>query len=258
MQSLKNKIVLITGASSGIGKACAEYFAKSGAHLILTARRVERLESLSQMLKTHGVDSLSLEMDVQDKIQVSKTLAVLPDRWRNIDILVNNAGLALDSLPIQEGNIDHWDTMINTNVHGLLYVTRTILPGMIERNSGHIVNIGSVAGHDCYSTGNVYCATKHAVRAISQGMRIDLLGTNIKVTEIDPGAVHTEFSAVRWKDKEKSDKFYDDFTPLVAEDIADAIIYATTRPAHVNISEMIIYPVDQASANHLHKPGRKQ
>ncbi len=256
MTTLKNKIVFITGASSGIGKACAEYFAKEGANLILTARRIDKIHTLSEALKDqYKIDVLPIQFDVQNKQEVAKTITELPKNWQAIDILINNAGLALATDKIQDGQIENWDIMLNTNVHGLLYVTHPILAGMVKRNHGHIVNIGSVAGHDCYLNGNVYSATKHAVKAISRSMRIDLLGTAVKVTEIDPGAVHTEFSEVRWKDKKRSDDFYSTFTPLVANDIADAIIYCTTRPAHVAIAEMLIYPADQASANHINKKG---
>ncbi|MES2345698.1 MAG: SDR family NAD(P)-dependent oxidoreductase [Chlamydiota bacterium] len=249
---LKNKIVFITGASSGIGSACAEHCAAQGAKLILTARRLDRLHNLQEKLKKqYHTESLALELDVQNKTAVSNAIQGLSKPWDQIDILINNAGLALGTNPIQEGNPDDWDLVINTNILGLLYVTRAILPQMIARNVGHIVNLGSVAGHDCYPGGNIYCATKHAVKAISKSLRLDLLGKSIRVTEIDPGAVHTEFSEVRWKDKTIADNFYADFTPLVANDIADAIIYCVTRPLHVNIAEMIIYPLAQASVTHL-------
>lgn len=254
MSNLKNKIVLITGASSGIGKACAEQFAREGARLILTARRIDRLHELcTELKKKYHTDSLPIQLDVQNKEEVQRVITSLDAQWNKIDILINNAGLALDSLKIQEGNIDNWDVMLNTNVHGLLYVTRAILPGMIARQQGHIVNIGSIAGSEVYPTGNVYCATKHAVRAISQGLRVDLLGNNIKVTEIAPGAVHTEFSEVRWKDKVRADQFYSDYIPLVGDDIADAVIYATTRPAHVTIAEMTVLPTAQASVMQIHR-----
>jgi len=255
---IKNNIALITGASSGIGKATAYQLAQQGVKLILTARRIDRLEALSEELnKQYNVEALSIQLDVQDKTQVQSTLQSLPMPWRNIDILVNNAGLALDSTKLQEGNIDHWDTMIDTNIKGLLYVTRAILPSMIKRNSGHIINIGSIAGHEYYCTGNVYSATKHAVKALSKSLRIDLQGTNIRVSEIDPGAVHTEFSEVRWKDKKRSDEFYQNFMPLSGDDIADTVLYCATRPLHVDIAEIIIFPTAQASCNHLAKTGEK-
>lgn len=254
MTTLKNKIVFITGASSGIGKACAEHFAKDGANLILTARRVDKINTLAEELKKqYKIDVLPIQFDIQNKQQVATAIDALPTNWQAIDILINNAGLALATDKIQDGQIENWDTMLNTNIHGLLYVTHSILAGMIKRNRGHIINIGSATGHDCYPGGNVYSATKHAVKGLSRSMRIDLLGTGVKVTEIDPGAVHTEFSEVRWKDKKRSDDFYSTFTPLVANDIADAIIYCTTRPAHVAIAEMLIYPNDQASVNHFNK-----
>lgn len=252
MTALNNKIVLITGASSGIGEACARAFAAQGARLILSARRIERLEKLADELsKLHSKIHFILPLDVQDKKQVSFQLSSLPKEWQEIDILINNAGLALDTLPLQEGIIDHWETMIDTNIKGLLYVSRAVIPGMLEREKGHIINIGSVAGHMCYPNGNVYSATKHAVNALSKSMRLDMFGTPIRVTEIAPGAVETEFSEVRWKDKQRAKEFYQGFHPLNAEDIADAVLYCATRPAHVDIAEMLIMPTVQASANHL-------
>lgn len=252
MSALTNKIVLITGASSGIGEACAQVFAAQGARLILSARRVERLEKLVQELTQHyGNVHYILPLDVRNKILVNKQLGSLPEEWKSIDILVNNAGLALDTLPVFEGIEDHWDTMIDTNIKGLLYVSRAILPGMLERGCGHVVNIGSVAGHECYPNGNVYSATKHAVHAISKSMRLDMLGSSVRVTEIAPGAVETEFSEVRWNDKQRAKEFYQDFKPLQAEDIADTILYCITRPAHVNVEEIIMMSTAQASANHL-------
>lgn len=251
--SLLNKTVFITGASSGIGKACAEQFSAQGAKLILTARRGEKLTKLTQMLQNiYKNEILTLTLDVQNKEAVVNTIQTLPDSWKNIDILINNAGLALTSQPFQNGRLEDWDTMIDTNLKGLLYVTHAILPTMLTRNAGHIINIGSIAGHDTYPGGNIYCATKHAVHSISQALRMDLLGKNIRVTEIAPGAVHTAFSEIRWNDKKRADDFYAKFTPLNAEDIADTILYASTAPLHVNISELIIMPTDQASAHHLH------
>lgn len=257
MYSLKNKIIFITGASSGIGEACAKQFAALGAHIILTARRAEKLTQLADtLIAEYDVKALALALDVSDKAQVQTLISSLPNEWQDIAVLVNSAGLALDSVKLQEGNVDNWDTMINTNLHGLLYVTRAILPGMLARKSGHIINLGSTAGHDHYQTGNVYSATKHAVRAISKSLRIDILGSGVRVTDIAPGAVETEFSIVRWKDKQRADDFYKDFTPLVPDDVADAIVYCATRPLHVDVSELVIMPTDQASANHLHKRGQ--
>lgn len=252
MNLLKNKIVLITGASSGIGRACAQLFAAQGARIILSARRVERLESLaSELSQQHGNTPFILPLDVRDKQQVKTQFASLPDKWQAIDVLINNAGLALDTLPLHQGIVDHWDTMIDTNVKGLLYVSREVIPGMLERECGHVINIGSIAGHSCYPNGNVYSATKHAVNALSKSMRLDMLGSPVRVTEIAPGAVETEFSEVRWNDKERAKEFYKDFEPLIAEDIADAALYCATRPPRVDIEEMIIMPTVQASANHL-------
>ncbi|MCE0721612.1 MULTISPECIES: SDR family NAD(P)-dependent oxidoreductase [Legionella] len=252
MSDLTNTIILITGASSGIGQACARLCAKHGARLILSARRVERLEALAKELgQQYGEEHYVLPLDVCDQDQVKKQLGSLPSQWRSIDVLINNAGLALDSLPLQQGIEAHWDVMIDTNIKGLLYVSRTLIPGMLERGRGHVVNISSVAGHECYPNGNVYCATKHAVHAISKSMRLDMLGRPVRVTEIAPGAVETEFSEVRWNDKQKAKEFYQDFQPLLAEDIADAIVYCITRPQHMDIEEMTIMPTVQASANHL-------
>ena len=254
MLDLKNKIVLITGASSGIGKACAYYFAEQGCRMILTARRLDRIQETARDLKEkYQVESLVFPLDVQNKKEVQRFFANLPPMWVDIDILINNAGLALDSLPLQEGNVDHWDIMIDTNVKGLLYMTREVLKTMVPRNAGHIINVGSISGRDCYLGGNVYCATKHAVAALNRSLRLDLLGKAIRVTEIAPGAVHTEFSEVRWNDKTKADDFYKTFQPLSAEDIADAILYCATRPLHIDVSEMVIYPTVQASVNHLHR-----
>lgn len=254
MKLLEDKIILVTGASSGIGEACARLCAEHGAKLILSARRVERLQELAQELtQQQGKEHHILSLDVQDADQVVQQLKNLPVKWRDIDVLINNAGLALDTLPIQEGIAAHWDTMIDTNIKGLLYVSRAVLPGMIERNSGHIVNIGSIAGHECYPNGNVYAATKHAVHAISKSMRLDLLGKPIRVTEIAPGAVETEFSEIRWKDKQRAKEFYQAIKPLHADDVADAIVYCLTRPARMDIEQMIIMPTVQASANHMHR-----
>lgn len=250
--NLNNKTILITGASSGIGEACAKLFAKDGCRLILMARRKEKLDELAAFLKkTHNTHSLILTVDIQDSAAIQSTIEKLPSEWQTIDILINNAGLALASDPIQNGLISNWETMIDTNVKGLLYVTRAILPGMIAREKGHIINISSVAGQECYPTGNVYCATKHAVKALSKSMRLDLLGTKIKVSDIAPGAVETEFSEVRWQDKEKAKKFYSDFTPLKGEDIADTVYYCLTRPEHVNIAEMLVFPAAQAAASQI-------
>jgi 3-hydroxy acid dehydrogenase/malonic semialdehyde reductase len=252
MFDLKGKVVFITGASSGIGHACAKQFAGLGAKLIITARREDRLKDLARELKeTYNTELLLQTLDVTDKKQVEHCITNLDADWSEIAVLVNNAGLGLDTLPLQEGIPDHWDTMIDTNIKGLLYVTHEVIQGMVTRNSGHIINISSIAGHEHYPNGNVYCATKHAVRSLSKNLRLDLLGTALRVSDVAPGAVETEFSIVRWKDKEKAEKFYQDFTPLVAADIADAVVYCATRAQHVNIAEIVVYPTDQASANHI-------
>ena len=249
-----NKIILITGASSGIGESCARLCAKQGARLILCARRVERLEKLAKELsQKYNKDHYVLPLDVCDYAQVKALLGSLPSSWQDVEILINNAGLALDTLPLQEGIEEHWDIMIDTNIKGLLYVSRWIIPSMIKRGCGHVVNIGSIAGHDCYPNGNVYSATKHAVNALSKSMRLDMFGTPVRVTEIAPGQVKTEFGEVRWKDKQKAKEFYQGFQSLLPEDIADAVIYCITRPQHVDVSEMIIMPTVQASVNHLSK-----
>lgn len=249
MQSLKNKIVLITGASSGIGAACAHAFAQQGAKIILTARRKNELQALAVKLQTlHNVETLCLPLDVTKKDLVHETLQHIPTQWQPIDILINNAGLALGLDKIQDGDINDWDTMIDTNLKGLLYITKTILPMMVKRKQGHIINIGSISGHDVYSGGVIYCATKFAVNAITKGLKKDLLGTKVRVSSVDPGIVETDFSKVRFKgDEKRATKVYQGFNPLIPEDIADAVIYCATRPAHINIREMIVMPTDQAS-----------
>ena len=252
--SIRGQTAFITGASSGIGRACAEQFASLGVNLVITARRIDRLKTVAKELsKKHRVKITSYQLDVQNNEQVENTFQQMADDGIEVDILINNAGLALSSDKIQDAKVSNWDIMIDTNIKGLLYVTRTAIPQMIKRNRGHIINIGSVAGHGCYVAGNVYCATKHAVRAISQSLRLDLSGTAIRVTEIDPGAVETEFSEVRWQDKERAEKFYQGFDPLIAEDIADAVAYCATRPQHVNIAELIIYPQAQASLTTIYR-----
>jgi NADP-dependent 3-hydroxy acid dehydrogenase YdfG len=256
---LKNKLVFITGASSGIGAACAKHFARAGARLLLCSRRTEALESLAAELhKEHGVETRTFALDVSQQTQVAQTLKDLPDSWKHIDILLNNAGLAAGLDPIQEGKLSDWEEMINTNVKGLLYVTREILPGMIERSSGHIINIGSIAGHQVYPKGAVYCATKMAVKALSEGLRMDLSGTPIRVTSVDPGAVETNFSRVRFKgDDQRAASVYEGIEPLTADDIADTILFCASRPARVNISEVIIMPTAQASATMMYRKTEK-
>jgi len=255
MNSLKNKNVFITGASSGIGKACAAAFAKEGANLILTARRVDRINQLSKELKNkYGVDTLSFKLDVRNYDEVQKVISSINNDWKKIDILLNNAGLARGLSKIYEGKKEDWEEMIDTNVKGLLYVTRCILPGMIERKSGHVINIGSIAGHYVYPLGNVYAATKFAVKALSRAIRIDVLDKGIKVSSVDPGLVETEFSLVRFSgDEERAKKTYKGLKPLTADDVADAVVYCATRPSHVNINELILTPLAQASPAYLHK-----
>ena len=258
--TLNDQVAFVTGASSGIGEAVAVSLAKLGVHLVLTARRFERIEALAKKLNhTYGIDVLPIPLDVRHKVQVKHVVEQLKDRWASIDILINNAGLALESTTMQEGNLDAWETMIQTNINGFLYVSHAILPNMVKRNSGHIINIGSIAGREYYKTGNIYSATKHAVKALSKSMQIDLLGTSVRVSEVAPGSVHTEFSEVRWSDKQKSDQFYQSIEALQAEDIADAAIYCLTRPPHVNVSEMVVVPTIQAGCNHMiNKDGKHQ
>ncbi|WP_343533082.1 SDR family NAD(P)-dependent oxidoreductase [Pedobacter sp.] len=243
------KIALITGATSGIGAACADTFAAQGYDLILVARRENLLDSQAQQLnEKYGVKIKRLVADVRDKENINYVLDTLPAEWKNVDVLVNNAGLSQGLDPIDKGDTEDWDTMIDTNVKGLLYVTKVVSGWMVERKQGHIVNIGSIAGKEVYPNGNVYCATKHAVDALSKGMRIDLLPHNIKVTQINPGMVETEFSIVRFKgDENRAKKVYDGLEPLIAQDIADAIWYVVSRPAHVNINDMLIMPTAQAT-----------
>lgn len=243
------KIALITGSTSGIGAACADTLAAQGYDLILVARRENLLETQSQELATkHGVKIKKIQADVRDKENINYVLEILPAEWKNVDVLVNNAGLSQGLDPIDKGDTDDWDRMIDTNVKGLLYVTKVVATWMVERKKGHIINIGSIAGKEVYPNGNVYCATKHAVDALNKGMRIDLLPHGIKVTAINPGMVETEFSIVRFKgDENRAKKVYDGLEPLIAQDIADAIWYVVSRPAHVNISDMLIMPTAQAS-----------
>ncbi len=255
MTSIQNQIVLITGASSGIGAACARSFAAAGAKLILAARRLDRLQELTdQLTKEFAVPIHVLALDVGDRPQVKSTLQSLPPVWQDIDILVNNAGLSRGLDKLHEGDIQDWEEMIDTNVKGLLYVTRAVLPGMVNRNRGHVINLGSIAGHQSYPGGNVYCASKAAVRALSEGLKMDLLGTAVRISSVDPGMVETEFSQVRFHgDTERAEKVYQGVTPLTAEDIADVVLFCATRPSHVNINEVILMPVDQASATMVHR-----
>jgi hypothetical protein len=249
------KIILITGATSGFGKAIAVKFAENGDDLIITGRRKERLELVAEdIMNQFGVKVLSLCFDVRKSEQCERAIQSLPEEWKKIDILVNNAGLAVGLNPIHEGVIDDWERMIDTNVKGLLYMTRLVSPMMVEQGHGHIINIGSIAGREVYPNGSAYCGSKFAVNAISKGMRIDLLPYNIKVTEILPGAAETEFSIVRFKgDKVRADAVYKGFKPLSAGDVADVVYYAASLPGHVNINELVLMPTAQASSMHFHK-----
>ena len=249
------KIVLITGATSGFGKAMAEKFASGGWNCIITGRRADKLHSLADELRDkHQVRILSLVFDVSNKEDVQQNLGNLPTEWHDVEVLINNAGLALGRDPIDKGNTDDWDTMIDTNVKGLLYVTRTVAPFMTARNSGHIINIGSIAGKEVYEKGNVYCATKFAVDAISRSMRIDLLPHKIKVTNINPGAADTGFSLVRYKgNEEKANEAYKGYTPLFAADIADIAWYCATLPPHVCINDIEVTCTAQANVVNFYK-----
>jgi len=251
------KTIFITGATSGFGKAIAILFAKNGYNVIINGRRKERLTELqSELEKNYKSDVLSLPFDVRKRDEVTAAISSLPGKWMKIDVLVNNAGLASGLADIQDGNLDDWDTMIDTNLKGLLYVTRAVSPFMIKNKSGHIINIGSIAGKEVYPKGNVYCATKHAVDALNKAMRIDMLPYNIKVTAINPGLAETEFSIVRFHgDEDRAAQVYKGFDALNADDIAEAAWFAATRPAHVNINDIIIVPTAQANSRDVVKQG---
>jgi len=246
---------MITGATSGIGRACAFRFAAMGHKLILTGRRLDRLKVLSSELeKMHNVSVMVLHFDVRDQQATERAINSLPTEWKNVDILVNNAGLALGLHSVEEGLLSDWEQMIDTNIKGLLYVTRAIAPGMKARKKGHVINIGSIAGREVYPKGNVYCATKHAVNALSQGMRIDLVPYGIRVTQISPGATETEFSEVRFHgDKERARGVYKGFKPLSGQDVAEVIAFAASLPDHVCINDLLLMPTAQASATVFQK-----
>ena len=250
---LRGKLAFITGASSGIGLATARLFAANGARLILAARRIDRLDAERASLNS-AADVHTIQLDVTDHAAVERAIAALPRDLKAIDILVNNAGLSRGLDKVYEGKRQDWEEMIDTNVKGLLYVTRAVVPGMVERGRGHIVNLGSTAGRMTYPNGAVYCATKAAERSINEGLREDLLGTPLRVTTVDPGMVETEFSEVRFRgDKDRAARVYENITPLTPDDVADAILYAVTRPAHVNISEVLLTPVAQANSLLFHR-----
>ena len=244
------RTALITGATSGIGRATAIKFAQEGVRLIITGRRVERLLELEQQLRSqYGAGVTSICLDVRKRGDVEERLGNLPNGWDGVDILVNNAGLAAGLAPIHEGDIDNWEQMIDTNIKGLLYVTRCIAPRMVARRTGHIINVGSIAGREVYPNGNVYCATKHAVDALSKAMRLDLVNYGVKVTQVCPGAVETEFSLVRFRgDQARAAKVYEGFDPLDAGDVAAAIWYAVSAPPHVDVQDLLLMPKAQASA----------
>ena len=245
-----NKITLITGATSGIGLACARKFAGAGYRLILTGRNESRLEEIRAELTAQGSEVLTLCFDVREREETEKAIACLPQEWSEIDVLINNAGLALGLEPEYEGRFDDWETMIDTNIKGLLWMTRLVVPGMVERGRGHIINIGSVAGDAAYAGGGVYCATKAAVKTLSDGLRIDLAPTPIRVTNLKPGLVETNFSRVRFHgDAKRAEKVYQGIKPLTGDDIADVALYAAQAPAHVQIAEVLILATHQASGS---------
>jgi 3-hydroxy acid dehydrogenase/malonic semialdehyde reductase len=252
---LNGKCVLVTGASSGIGRECARAFAERGCRLLLVARRSDRLDALAgDLQQRYGVETLTTSLDVRDRSAVEGWLAGVPQSWHEIDILVNNAGLSRGIEPLFKGDIGDWEEMIDTNVKGLLYVTRSVLPGMVKRGCGHVINIGSIAGHEVYPGGNVYCATKHAVTALNRGLAIDTLGTGVRVSSVDPGMVETEFSVVRFHgDRKRADGVYAGLEPLTPGDVAEAVLFCATRPQHANVREMILMPSAQAAAVHAYR-----
>lgn len=254
-----SKTVMITGATSGIGGATAKIFAKNGYQLILTGRRKERLEEVkNKLVKKYGIDIVTLCFDIRDINATKKAYKSLKADWKNIDILINNAGLAKGFSPIHEGNIDDWETMIDTNIKGLLYITKLVSPGMVSKTKGHIINICSTAGHEVYPNGNVYAATKFAVDALTKSMRLDLYKYGIRVSQISPGHVEeTEFALVRFDGDEKRARIYDDFTPLKSKDVAEIIFFMATRPKHVNIQDVLLMGTQQASNNYIDRSGRK-
>ena len=250
----EKKIALITGATSGIGEACARRFAKGGYDLILTGRNEERLLAVRKSAEAEGAEVLSLLYDVRDRGACIEAVSSLKGKWQQVDVLVNNAGLALGLEKEYQGDMDEWETMIDTNIKGLLTMTRLVVPGMVERNHGHVINIGSVAGDAAYANGNVYCATKAAVKAVTDGLRIDLADTAVRVTNIKPGLVETNFSVTRFRgDKGKADKVYEGIQPLVGDDIADVVFYAASAPEHVQIAEVLVLATHQASGSVIHR-----
>jgi 3-hydroxy acid dehydrogenase/malonic semialdehyde reductase len=250
MASLNGKTVLVTGASSGIGRATAIAFAREGCRLLLCARRLDNLQAIEQDLHTAGAASVRLfALDVQNRQAVESAISALPAEWSQIDVLVNNAGLSRGLAKFYEDDPTNWEEMIDTNVKGLLYVTKAIVPGMVQRSAGHVINIGSVAGHMTYANGAVYCASKAAVKSISEGLKLDLMGTPVRVSSVDAGMVESEFSLVRFRgDEERAAKVYQNITPLQPEDVADAIVWVATRPLHVNIHNVLMTTIDQGNS----------
>jgi 3-hydroxy acid dehydrogenase/malonic semialdehyde reductase len=257
MATFQGKTVFITGASSGIGRATAIAFAREGARLLVCARRLEPLEELRQALTAAGAPAVHLfELDVQKRAEVEAAITNLPADWKDIDVLVNNAGLSRGLAKVYEDDTQNWEEMIDTNVKGLLYVTRSVVPGMVARGRGHVINLGSTAAYITYANGAVYCATKAAEKSISEGLKIDLMGTAVRVTSVDPGMVETDFSKVRFRgDEERAAKVYQNITPLQPEDVADAILWAASRPAHVNIHNVVMTTIDQANSTVFNRRG---
>lgn len=251
---MKEKTIFITGATSGIGQACARKFAAMGCRLILNGRNLVKLSSLEQELIASGVEVLVLAFDVRDREAMRRAVETLPEEWHNIDVLINNAGLVIGMDKEYEGSLEEWDIVIDTNIKALLAMTRLIVPGMVKRGCGHVINIGSIAGDAAYAGGSVYCATKAAVKALSDGLRIDLVDTPLRVTNIKPGMVETNFSVVRFRgDKQKADAVYEGIRPLTGDDIADVVYYAASAPAHVQIAEVLVMPTYQAMGTVCHR-----
>ena len=258
MTNQKTSTVFITGASAGIGAACARKFAEAGARLLLCARRSERLKELAKELRNkYSSEVHTFTLDVRDQSAVQAAIEGLPEEWSEPDVLVNNAGLSRGLHKIQEGELQDWEEMIDTNVKGLLYISRAVLPGMVARGKGHVINIGSIAGREVYPGGNVYCASKHAVRALTKGMQIDLNGTGVRVSSVDPGLVETEFSVVRFRgDTDRAKTVYQGYTPLTGDDVAEAVFYCASLPPHVNVHEMLLMPTAQATSTIVDRSGK--
>jgi NADP-dependent 3-hydroxy acid dehydrogenase YdfG len=257
-QSLGGRVVFVTGASAGIGQACAQAFASLGARLLLLARRADRLQALAPALRDAGAaDVHAIAADVRDFDAVSRAFEALPPDWQEVEVLVNNAGLSRGLAPLHEGKLDDWNEMIDTNVKGLLHVDRVVLPGMVARRRGTVVHLGSIAGRQVYPGGNVYCGTKYAVRAITEGLRLDLLGTGVRVVTVDPGLLRSEFGIVRFRgDAARAETAYEGMTPLLPEDVAEVVVFAATRPPHVTLAEAVVLPTDQGSTVHVHRRRR--